>query len=135
MENTDSRVDSAAIKHVVARLEHAQQHELPDEFMSLLRADAVWVTAHGKRLTGWDEINAFTQMVLPGAMSDSMATYTVVNTLFIRPDVAVVNVHQRPVALDGEPLDAQEGRPMYVMSKEDNGWKIAAAQNTLFIDN
>jgi uncharacterized protein (TIGR02246 family) len=73
-----------AIRQVVATLEHAQQNELPDEFVSLFRPDAIWTTAGGKRLTGRDEISAFTHQVLPGAMKDSTATYEVVHVLFIR---------------------------------------------------
>ena len=52
-------------------------------------------TGHGKRLTGRDEIAAFTRTVLPEAMKDSTATYEVVHVVFIRPDVAAVKVRQR----------------------------------------
>jgi uncharacterized protein (TIGR02246 family) len=60
-----------AIKRVVSILEHAQQNELPDEFIGLFRQDAIWTTGGGKRLIGRDEISAFTHQVLPGAMKDS----------------------------------------------------------------
>jgi uncharacterized protein (TIGR02246 family) len=120
-----------AIKHVVATLEHAQQNELPDEFVGLFRQDAIWTTAHGKRLVGRDEISSFTHRVLPGAMKDSTAAYEVEHVLFIRPDVAAVKVRQRPVTLDGEPIRGQnEGSPLYVMAKEDGHWRLVACQNT-----
>src|SRR5689334_2599547 len=86
-----------AIRQVVAALEHAQQNELPGEFVDLFRDDAIWTTGHGRRLTGRTEISEFTHRVLPGAMTDSTATYEVVHVLFIRPDVAAVKVRQRPV--------------------------------------
>jgi uncharacterized protein (TIGR02246 family) len=130
-----SQDDVSAIVRLVADIEHAQQNEQPDAFMRLFRSDAVWVTAHGKRLTGWEQINAFTQKVLPGAMRESTATYTPVHVLFIRPDVAAVNVRQRPVSLDGQPLhDQPQGSPLYILAKDDDGWRIAAAQNTIIID-
>lgn len=120
-----------AIKQVVAALQHAQQQELPDEFASLFRHDAIWTTGHGKLLTGRDEIAAFTRQVLPGAMKDATATYEVVHVLFIRPDVAAVKVRQRPVTLDGRPIaDRNEGSPLYVMAKEDGRWWLVACQNT-----
>lgn len=120
-----------AITQVVATFEHAQQNELPDEFVSLFRHDAIWTTGHGMRLTGRDEISAFTHRVLPGAMSDSTATYEVVHVLFIRPDVAAVKVRQRSVTLDGQPIEGQnEGTPLLVMSKEDGQWRLVACQNT-----
>ena len=39
------------IKQVVSVLEHAQQNELPDEFVGLFRQDAIWTTGGGKRLS------------------------------------------------------------------------------------
>ncbi|HCT81595.1 MAG TPA: DUF4440 domain-containing protein [Micromonosporaceae bacterium] len=121
-----------AIKQVVATIEHAQQNELPDEFVSLFRHDAIWTTAHGKRLFGRDVISEFTHKVLPGAMKDSTATYEVEHVLFIRPDVAAVKVRQRPVTLDGKPLEGEnEGSPLYVMAKEDGEWRLVACQNTI----
>jgi uncharacterized protein (TIGR02246 family) len=129
-------LEMEAIEQVVAKLEHAQQNELPDEFVALFRADAIWTTGGGKRLTGRDEIAAFTHRVLPGAMKDSTATYEVVEVLFIRPDVAAVKVRQRPVTLDGRPIEGEsEGSPMYVMAKEDGQWLLVACQNTLVLDS
>ncbi|MFC0842671.1 SgcJ/EcaC family oxidoreductase [Streptomyces noboritoensis] len=124
--------DVEAIVRFVAGVQYAQQNELVDAFMSNFRKQhPVWTTAHGKRLSGWDEIDGFTRQVLPGAMKQSTATYEVVRILFVRPDVAAVNVHQRPVTLDGQPIeDYPEGRPMYVLAKDNGRWRIAAAQNT-----
>ncbi|MEO3872224.1 SgcJ/EcaC family oxidoreductase [Nonomuraea sp. B12E4] len=64
-----------AIKRVVATVEHAQNNELPDEFLGLFRADAVWTTGGGKRLFGLDEIAAFTRQVLPGGMEGMSVTF------------------------------------------------------------
>lgn len=125
-----------AITKVVATLEHAQQNELPDEFVRLFRPDAIWTTGHGKRLTGRDEIAAFTHRVLPGAMKDSTATYEVVHVLFIRRDVVAVKVRQRAVTLGGQPIVGEsEGTPLYVMAKEDGEWRLVAAQNTEVLDS
>jgi uncharacterized protein (TIGR02246 family) len=122
----------AEIEDIVARLEHAQQHESVEEFVALFRADAIWTTGGGRRLFGRDEIAAFTGQVLPGSAAASTATYRVEHVLFIRPDVAAVKVRQRPVALDGTPIeDADEGSPLYVMAKEDGRWLLVAGQNTL----
>lgn len=121
-----------AIKQVVATIEHSQQNELPAEFVSLFRQDAIWTTAHGKRLFGRDVISDFTYKVLPGAMKDSTATYEVEHVLFIRPDVAAVKVRQQPVTLDGKPIEGEsEGSPLYVMAREDGQWRLVACQNTI----
>jgi uncharacterized protein (TIGR02246 family) len=129
--------DVPAIAALVAAVERAQQNELPDAFMSLFRTEApVWTTAHGKRLWSWEEISAFTHRVLPGAMRESSAIYDIQRVLFVRPDVAVVNVRQRPIGLDGSPRpDLPEGLPTYVLAKEGGAWRIAAAQNTQVVLN
>jgi uncharacterized protein (TIGR02246 family) len=124
-----------AIRQVVVTIQHAQQNEDVDEFVGVFRSDAIWTTGHGRRLTGRDEIAAFTRRVLPGAMRESTATYEVVQVLFIRPDVAAVKVRQRPVTLEGTPIEgASEGSPLYVMAKEDGRWLLVAAQNTAVLD-
>jgi uncharacterized protein (TIGR02246 family) len=130
----DAEID--AIKRVVSVLEHAQQNELPDEFVGLFRHDAIWTTGGGKHLIGRDEISAFTHQVLPGAMQESTATYEVTHVLFVRPDVAAVKVRQRPVTLDGEPIHGQnEGSPIYIMAKEGGQWCLVAGQNTVVLDS
>ena len=82
--------DIAEIEKLVATVQHAQQNELAEDFINLFREDAIWTTAHGKRLTGRDEIAAFTRKVLPGATKHGTATYEVAHVVFIRPDVAAV---------------------------------------------
>ena len=91
MASTDlTQEDLAAIEAVIRELERSQQHEEPDAFVALFRDDAVWTTAHGKRLIGREAISAFTHQVLPGAMRESTATYDVTHVVAVRPDVAVV---------------------------------------------
>ncbi|GAA2433518.1 SgcJ/EcaC family oxidoreductase [Streptomyces macrosporus] len=136
---TDDRrtyeTETEAIRQVVATLQHAQRNELVEEFVSLFRHDAIWTTGHGRRLFGRDEIAAFTRRVLPGAMRESAAVYEVEHVLFIRPDVAAVKVRQRPVTLDGEPIEGERGgSPLYVMAKENGRWLLVACQNTPVLD-
>jgi uncharacterized protein (TIGR02246 family) len=136
IEQHTRNAEVEAIKRVVAVLEHAQQNELPEEFVGLFRQDAIWTTGGGKRLIGKEEISFFTHQVLPGAMKESTATYEVTHVLFIRPDVAAVKVRQRPVTLDGEPIEGQnEGSPLYIMAKEGGQWCLVAGQNTVVLDS
>lgn len=131
----DTAAETAAIEQVVATVEHAQRHELVDEFVALFREDAIWTTGGGRLLIGRDAIAAFTRQVLPGAMTDLVPSYEVVHVLFIRPDVAAVKVRQRYFSPAGVLLaDQGEGTPMYVMSKEDGRWLLAANQNTIVAD-
>ncbi|WP_189330965.1 SgcJ/EcaC family oxidoreductase [Actinoplanes ianthinogenes] len=128
----ERQAEIAAIEQVVASVEHAQRHELVDEFVALFREDAVWTTGAGKLLLGRDAIAAFTREVLPGAMKDLIPSYEVVHVLFIRPDVAAVKVRQRYFSPDGALVaEMGEGSPLYVMSREAGRWLLTANQNTL----
>ena len=118
-----------AINEVVARVEHAQNNELVEEFVGLFRKDAIWTTGHGRRLFGRDEIAAFTRQVLPGAMRETTVTLEVEHVLFLRPDVAAVKVRQVSRSAD----EGYVGSPMYVMTKEDGRWMLTACQNTVVL--
>lgn len=123
--------DVREIVALVRAVQDAQQREHAAAFVALFQRDAVWTTAHGHRMIGRDEIGRFTHRVLPGAMQESTATYEVEHVLFLGDEVAVVNIRQRPVTWDGAPLeDAPEGRPVYVLARNGDRWRIAAGQNT-----
>lgn len=139
-EQTD-QADVEAIKQVVATVEHAQRNELPEEFLGLFRADAIWTTGGGKRLFGLDEISAFTRQALPGGMKGKglSVAMEVAHVLFIRPDVAAVKVRQQYSNLDGSFVNNQdivfnEGTPLFVMAKEDGQWRLVACQNTEVVE-
>lgn len=134
MHHPEDNVEIAAIEQVIATLEHSQQNELPEEFVSLFRHDAMWTTGHGKRLYGRDEISSFTHKFLPGAMKDSTVTYEVEHVLFIRPDVAAVKVRAQYLTLDGQPI-GNAGTPVYVMARENGRWLLVACQNTEILES
>ncbi|GAB2916135.1 SgcJ/EcaC family oxidoreductase [Streptomyces mayteni] len=130
MDTTNSATASheaelAAIRQLVAAVEHAQNNERPDDFLRLFRADAIWTTGGGKRLFGLDEISAFTHQVLPGAMRDTTVTFELEHVLFIRPDVAAVKLRQ----LYRTPEGPDVGSPLWVMAKEGGQWRLTACQN------
>lgn len=128
---TPTQDDIDAVCATITTLQHAQQNELVDEFADLFLPDAVWTTAHGLRLEGADAIRTFTAKVLPGAMKHGKATYTPERLFFITPDVVAVNVLQQPITLSGEKSDtAPQGHPTQILYRTNDGWKIAAAQNT-----
>ncbi|GLV87459.1 hypothetical protein Slala03_71480 [Streptomyces lavendulae subsp. lavendulae] len=121
--------DIEAIREVVAKVQHSQQNELTDEFLSLFREDAIYTAPHGKILTGIAEIEEFTRRVLPGAMENATVTYELIDVLFIRSDVAAVKVKGQHYTLEGKP-DGHPNSPLYVMSKEDGKWLLTACQGT-----
>lgn len=130
-----SEADVDAIVALVATVEEVQSKEDVDGFLALFREDALWVTGHGKRLYGRDTIAEFTRRVLPGATKDSSATYAPDHLLFVRPDIAVVNVNQKYAVRAGSAVElpVETGSPVYFLAKENGQWRIAAAQNTVVV--
>lgn len=124
--------DLTAISEVVATIQRTQRSESVTEFLQLFDERAIWTTGGGVRLVGLPEIRAFTERVLPGAMSDLQGTtYRVVHVEFLRHDVAAVQVAQTYADNNCAPLSkGAEGAPMYVMAKNDGRWLLAACQNT-----
>lgn len=130
----DCSHDIERIVGVVSQVEAMQRKGDVEGFTRLIAPEAVWVTAFGRRLTGWPQIHAFTASVLPMfAAGNEYAIYDAEHITFLADTVAAVNVRQRAVDATGAPLEGRtEGRPLYVMRKQDKGWLIAAGQNTLF---
>ncbi|MDF0529559.1 SgcJ/EcaC family oxidoreductase [Tsukamurella sp. 8F] len=128
--------DVRAVVEFVQRLPRVQRAGRAAEFRELFREDAVWTTAHGRRLTGRAAIDAFTATALPRSMADHTGDYDIERILFVRPDVAVVTVRVRPHALDGARLrHVPDTAPLYVLSRDDGRWRIAAAQSTAVFDD
>ncbi|GAA3503409.1 SgcJ/EcaC family oxidoreductase [Streptomyces prasinosporus] len=124
--NTET-ADIKAIEQVVATVERTQRAKDAEGFLALFHPDALWTTAHGKVLIGFDAIAEFTRAVLPNATWDGEVTYEAVHTQFLRPDVAAVKVRQVYHSAEGD----KEGAPLYVMTKQEDGtWLLHACQNT-----
>ncbi len=128
--------DTTAIVDFVAEVLEAQRAGSVPRVRSLFRDDAVWTTAHGRRLHGRAAIDAFLARTVTGSMARGAAEYSVERVLFIRPDVAAVSVRVRPLGPDGAPHPAiPDAAPLYVLSKDDGAWRIAAAQSTAVFDD
>ncbi|THA51433.1 SgcJ/EcaC family oxidoreductase [Streptomyces sp. A1136] len=124
---TDDTADIKAIEEVVATVARTQRSKDVEGFLALFHPDALWTTAHGRVLVGFDAIAEFTRAVLPAASRDGAVTYEAVHIRFLRPDVAAVKVRQVYRSAEGD----TEGAPLYVMTKQGDGrWLLHACQNT-----
>jgi uncharacterized protein (TIGR02246 family) len=131
----DRTADLAAIRRFVQVVENVQWQRNADAFIALFTQDAVWTNPVGRRLTGIDEIAAFTRRGLAAAPSDAFATYEVEHVLFLGPDAAAVNVRSRSVRADrsriaGEP----HGAKLYVLVRQKGEWWLAAGHNTFVME-
>ncbi|MFE2354383.1 SgcJ/EcaC family oxidoreductase [Streptomyces parvulus] len=120
-------LDLKAIEQVVATVERTQRAKDAEGFLALFHPDALWTTAHGKVLVGFDEIAEFTRAVLPDATWSGDVTYEPIHVRFLRQDVAAVKIRQVYHAPTGD----TEGSPLYVMTKtSDDRWLLHVGQNT-----
>jgi uncharacterized protein (TIGR02246 family) len=131
----DRTADLASIRRFVQVVENAQWQRNADAFLALFTRDAVWTNPVGRRLTGFDEIAAFTRQGLASAPRDVFATYEVEHVQFLAPDVAAVNVRSRAVRADrsiiaGEP----DGAKLYVLVREKGEWWLAVGHNTFVLE-
>ncbi|GAB3130353.1 SgcJ/EcaC family oxidoreductase [Tsukamurella serpentis] len=124
--------DATAIAEFVTEIHAAQRAGSVPRVRALFRDDAVWTTAHGRRLHGRAAIDAFLARTVRESAARTRARYSVERILFIRPDVAAVSVRVRASGLDGAPPDAV---PLYVLSKDDDRWRIVATQSTAVFDD
>jgi uncharacterized protein (TIGR02246 family) len=130
LANVDDN-DLALINKLISEVERSQNERSADDFLALFRPDAVWVTAFGRRFTSKAEIADFTRKVLTPDLGDQYARYDVAHVTMLSPEVAAVNVRQRPVHKDGTPIAGElEGSPLYMLVKEGGRWMIGAGQNT-----
>lgn len=126
-QSTTAAADIEAIRQVVATVQRTQRAKDAEGFLALFHPDALWTTAHGKVLLGFDAIADFTRAVLPDATWDGDVTYEAVHVQFLRPDVAAVKVRQVYHSAEGD----TEGAPLYIMTRQDDGaWLLHAGQNT-----
>ncbi|RJQ68754.1 SgcJ/EcaC family oxidoreductase [Pseudonocardiaceae bacterium YIM PH 21723] len=123
--------DLVAIRELVAQVEKYQNAELVDGALALYREDAVTTNVGGLVLVGRDAIAEFIRRFLPGSMEGLRVSYEVVHVVFIRPDVAAVKLRQTYVSTNGEPSEFEgEGSPLWILSREADGWRKVATQNT-----
>lgn len=132
---SDRTNDRASIEQFVKTVETTQWHRDAEAFLALFRPDAVWTNPLGRRLTGIEEIAAFTRQGLAATPRDVFATYEVEHVQFLGDDIAAVNVRSRPVQADRSPIDeGSDGAKLYVLVREAAGWKFAVAHNILVVN-
>ena len=68
-------------------------------------------------------------------MKDSTVTYEAAHVVYVRPDAAAVKVRQRPVTLDGRPIEEEnEGSPSTSWPRRTGSGGSSRRQNTVVLD-
>lgn len=131
----DRPADLASIRRFVQVVENVQWQRNADAFLALFAREPVWTNPVGRRLTGFDEIAAFTRQGLAASPHDVFATYAVEHVQFLADDVAAVHVRSRAVRADRTPIAGEpDGAKLYVLIRERGEWWLAVGHNTFAME-
>lgn len=129
VQTHDSRAaDEAAMRENVKQMETGWNTKSGAVFAKSFAEDADYVVVNGMYIKGRTTIETQHQRIFDTIYKDTRINLTVKQIRFLRPDVAVVHVNGHR---DG-PTKELTGDAILtlVMTKETQGWTIAAFQNT-----
>jgi uncharacterized protein (TIGR02246 family) len=127
----DHAADEAVIRENVKQMVAGWNTKSGALFATPFAEDADYVVINGNHIKGRVEIEQGHQRIFDTVYKDTTLTLEVRQIRFLRPDVAVVHVNGHR---DGPAKDQTQGAIMtMVMTKEKQGWKIAAFQNTAIV--
>ncbi|MFE2957510.1 SgcJ/EcaC family oxidoreductase [Nocardia tengchongensis] len=130
-ESVDHAADRAAIEAVIATVEIAMNTNDAELLVKDVARNAVVGNAVGALMRGRDVVLEASRAGLAGFLKDEYVRYEVTDIAFLRPDVAIAHKAARAVTAAGEPIDVEAAMvALYVLTKEDERWWIAARQNT-----
>lgn len=94
--------------------------------------EASWTGTDGSRFQGRAAIAALARRSI-AALGRLDVRLTVTAMQHLRPDVSVVYARQDLIDADGTMVFGTLGVPLYVLSREPDGWKVAAGQNMVVL--
>jgi ketosteroid isomerase-like protein len=136
--------DAEEVRSVVAGFATAWNHHDMDAFGKLFATDADFVNVAGTRWVGRKEIQAqhayshgaIPQSALPkenpryyGIFKHSTMAFGHIGVRFLRKDVALARVDWE-LRGDARTQDVRHGVFLFVLTRQNEGWLIATAQNT-----
>src|SRR6185503_3367444 len=124
----DRAADEAAIRENVKQMVSGWNTKSGALFATPFADDADYVIINGNYIKGREVIAQSHQRIFDSIFKDTTLTLEVKQIRFIRPEVAVVHVSGHR---DSRTKELNQGAMItLVMTKEKQGWKIAAFQNT-----
>ncbi len=126
--NDTRAADEAALRANVKQLETGWNSKSGEAFAKPFTEDADYVVINGMYFKGRAVIGKMHQQIFDTIFKETKISLNVTQIRFLRPEVAVVHVDGR---LEGPAKDLpQDAKITFVMTKEKDGWVIAAFQNT-----
>ncbi len=129
--SVDHAEDRVAIEALIANVETAFNTNDAELMVRDVARNAVLGNAAGMLLHGRDATLAASRDGLAGFLKDQYVRYELLGITFLRADVAIAHKAARAVTADGAPIDVDPAMvALYVLTKEDGRWWIAARHNT-----
>ena len=120
--------DEAAMRDAVKQLESGWNTKSGATFAKPFAEDADYVIINGNYIKGRAVIESQHQRIFDTIFKETTLSLTVQQIRFLRPDVAVVHVKGYR---DSPKQELKQGAMItLIMTKEKQGWTIAAFQNT-----
>jgi uncharacterized protein (TIGR02246 family) len=124
----DHAADETAMREAVKQMETGWNTRSGALFAKAFAEDADYVIINGNYIKGRAVIESTHQRIFDTVFKDTTLSLTVQQIRFLRPDVAVVHVKGRR---DSPNQELKQGAMLTLfMTKEKQGWTIAAFQNT-----
>ena len=120
--------DETAMRESVKQMETGWNKKSGAMFAKPFAEDADYVVINGNYIKGRAAIEAGHQRIFDTIYKDTTLTLTVKQIRFLRPDVAVVHVNGQRVGPTKDVVN--DAMITIVMTKQKDGWLIAAFQNT-----
>lgn len=122
--------DKAAIEEIVKSIQQAWNAGDGKAFAAPFAEDADYVVVNGMHVKGRAAIDMGHQQIFDTFYKGSNIMLTLENVRFVRPDVAIVHVQGRLMFQVGGNTQESDARSTSVVTKNNEGWSIAAFQNT-----
>jgi len=120
--------DESAMREAVKQLETGWNTKSGATFAKPFAEDADYVVINGNYIKGRAVIESQHQRIFDTIFKDTTLKLTVQQIRFLRPDVAVVHVKGNRGSSNSDLI--QDAMLTLFMTKEKQGWTIAAFQNT-----
>ena len=123
-------VDEAAIRENVRQMEAGWNEKSGSSFAQPFAEDADYVVINGRFVQGREAIKKEHQHIFNTVFRNTTLRLMVKQIRFVRPDVAVVHVTGQRDTIENEKNLVAGAFMTLVMTREKQGWRIAAFQNT-----
>jgi uncharacterized protein (TIGR02246 family) len=121
-----------SVRDVISETEAAFNAGDAEALANTFTTNAWSVGVTGQVLRGREEILETGRQLFAGTLRGQFARYVVDDVRELAPDVAIVRKLAYATDADGHDVEADHAMvALYVLVRGDDGWRVAARQNTL----